>query len=77
MKHKFKIRFSQDAVMGGLFIANKYEVVSITDLSALDGIGTYEQYIERDMTPKEISVFKGSLSDCEIWIRLHENGYID
>ena len=40
-----------------------------------DGIYEVMEKGEREYSDEE-SVFQGSLSDCEAFIRLHENGYM-
>jgi len=59
----YKVRFFQD---------DEYEVVSIT-YPQTDTFTTTSPYDGRT----ELQVFKGSLSDCEAWIRLHEKGYME
>lgn len=60
---KYKVRFYQDGI---------YEVVQVTYPSTptvtvtLPNNGSYET-----------QVYKGSLSDCEAYIRLHEAGHFD
>jgi len=45
-----------------LFIDNTYEVILIDESD--------------DDDAQDISMFQGSLSDCEAWIRLKEGGYL-
>ena len=59
---KYKVRFWQD---------NEYEVIKV---SYTHGTYTTAGLIT---SVDEVQVFKGSLSDCEAYIRLHENGYMD
>ena len=63
MKEEYKVRFYMD---------NTYEVWKITTTygertSAYDG--------EPNKVEEE-SVYQGSLSDCDAYIRLHEGGYM-
>lgn len=37
----------------------------------------FEISLDDNYREKRTSVFKGSLADCEAWIRLHESGYMD
>jgi hypothetical protein len=62
---KYKVRLWQDDI---------YEVITMRDSYQLnDGIGTTSTYYPSD---EWIQVYKGSLSDCEAYIRLNENGYM-
>lgn len=50
----------------------KYKVKFYQDgLYEVWEIGPHEAYMDNQKV-----VFRGSLSDCEAWIRLHENGYM-
>lgn len=63
---RYKVRLFQDSI---------YEVIRIDYNDSRGGIGplstSYSEF------PTETSMFQGSLADCEAWIRLHENGYMD
>jgi len=61
---KYRVGFYQD---------NEYEVLKKTDVHVLED-GYSIDYSEWD--DYERQVFKGSISDCEAYIRLHEQGYM-
>lgn len=61
---KYKVRFWQD---------NEYEVIKISYSHRTYTTAGF--YVPTAVNEEQ--VFKGSLSDCEAYIRLHENGYMD
>jgi hypothetical protein len=63
---KYKVRLWQDDI---------YEVIVSHDSYYFsDGVNRTTAYTS---TSEWIQVYKGSLSDCEAYIRLHEQGYMD
>lgn len=53
-----------------LFKDNIYEVIELNKL--VEG----QSWDGWDDSYQDVSVFKGTLSDCEAWIRLNDGGYI-
>lgn len=60
---KYKVEFMKD---------NTYEVIE-TVITEGERLNTYESAPDTKVTQQ---VFQGSLSDCEVYIRLHEGGYM-
>jgi len=55
------------------YIDNEYEVMELISFTRkVDPLG----FDTGEYDDTEKSVFKGSLSDCEAYIRLHEQGYM-
>lgn len=70
--NKYKVRFFQN---------NEYEVVENTLYHCAPEYDYWTHTEYYYWTPyiqetKEVTVFKGSLSDCEAFIRLKEGGYM-
>ena len=57
----YKVQFYQD---------NLYEVIELNKL--VEG----QSWDGWDDSYQDVSVFKGTLADCEAWIRLNDGGYI-
>ena len=55
------------------YMDNEYSVIEIQNLNYDRGI---EYHIPEDECPSEFCVFQGSLSDCEAYINLNEQGYM-
>jgi hypothetical protein len=61
MNNKYRVRLYQD---------NIYEVVELNKL--IEG----QSWDGWDDHQEDVTVYKGTLADCEAWLRLNERGYM-
>jgi hypothetical protein len=61
MENKYRVQIMED---------NIYEVIELNKL--VEG----QSWDGWDDSYQDVKVFQGTISDCEAWIRLNDNGYI-
>jgi hypothetical protein len=61
MENKYRVQIMED---------NIYEVIELNNL--VEG----QSWDGWDDSYQDVKVFQGTISDCEAWIRLNDNGYI-